>query len=133
MLEYIDKQDDPIFNFLGINLDLNNLKEEVKERIEQKKVDEELKGIGYEGEIIEEEDEDYTHQNHVIISDEEEAEILGKDYEHPETSRSIYHVDKELIKQDPQREIVAPRTLTLVQIYAIIERVEEELNLKHQN
>ena len=40
---------------------------------------------------------------------------------------------KEVIKQDPQREIVAPRTLTLVQIYAIIERVEEELNLKHQN
>ena len=40
---------------------------------------------------------------------------------------------KEIIKQDPQREIVAPRTLTLVQIYAIIERVEEELNLKHQN
>ena len=40
---------------------------------------------------------------------------------------------KEVIKQDPQREIVAPRTLTLVRIYAIIERVEEELNLKHQN
>ena len=40
---------------------------------------------------------------------------------------------KEVIKQDPQREIVAPRTLTLVQIYAIIERVEKELNLKHQN
>ena len=40
---------------------------------------------------------------------------------------------KEVIKQDPQREIVAPRTLTLVQIYAIIERVEEELNIKHQN
>jgi hypothetical protein len=40
---------------------------------------------------------------------------------------------KEVIKRNPQREIVGPQTLTLVNIYDIIERVEEELNLKHQN
>ena len=40
---------------------------------------------------------------------------------------------KEIIKQDPQREIVGTQTLTLVNIYDIIERVEKELNLKHQN
>jgi hypothetical protein len=40
---------------------------------------------------------------------------------------------KEVVKRNPQREIVGPQTLTLVNIYDIIERVEEELNLKHQN
>jgi len=63
---------------------------------------------------------------------------IGQDYFEPVPSRlgiltKALQEIKEIIKQDPQREIVAPRTLTLVQIYAIIERVEEELNLKHQN
>ena len=64
---------------------------------------------------------------------------IGKNYFEPaipsrlEVAKQALQEIKEIIKQDPQREIVAPRTLTLVQIYAIIERVEEELNLKHQN
>ena len=64
---------------------------------------------------------------------------IGKDYFEPaissklDVAKQALQEIKELIKQDPQREIVAPRTLTLVQIYPIIERVEEEINLKHQN
>ena len=39
---------------------------------------------------------------------------------------------KELIEQDPNRETVSIGTLTLVKIYAIIEEVEEKLNLQHK-
>jgi len=63
---------------------------------------------------------------------------IGKEYFAPVPSRlsiltQALQEIKEVIKQDPQREIVSPQTLTLVHIYDIIERVEKELNLKHQN
>ena len=63
---------------------------------------------------------------------------IGKDYFGPIPTRigiltQALQEIKEVIKLDPQREIVGPRTLTLVNIYDIIERVEEELSIIHQN
>jgi hypothetical protein len=39
---------------------------------------------------------------------------------------------KKIIQDDPSRESVSVGTLTLVNIYAIIEEVEEKLNLQHK-
>ena len=39
---------------------------------------------------------------------------------------------KKIIQDDPSRESVSVGTLTLVKIYAIIEEVEEKLNLQHK-
>ena len=39
---------------------------------------------------------------------------------------------KKIIQDDPSRESVSISTLTLVNIYAIIEEVEEKLNLQHK-
>tara|TARA_R110000824_G_scaffold376864_1_gene567988 strand:+ start:257 stop:454 length:198 start_codon:yes stop_codon:yes gene_type:complete len=63
---------------------------------------------------------------------------IGKEYFAPiPTTTSILtkalQEIKEVIQQDPSREIVGAQTLTLVNIYDIIERAEKELNLKHQN
>tara|TARA_R110002020_G_scaffold22620_5_gene76268 strand:+ start:104 stop:277 length:174 start_codon:yes stop_codon:yes gene_type:complete len=39
---------------------------------------------------------------------------------------------KEVIAQDPNREIVGHTSLTLVKIYAIIDEAEKQLDLKHE-
>ena len=39
---------------------------------------------------------------------------------------------KEVIAKDPNREIVGEGTLTLVNIYAIIEEAEKQLDLQHK-
>ena len=39
---------------------------------------------------------------------------------------------KEVIAQDPHREIVGDQTLTLVKIYSIIEETEKKVNLQHK-
>ena len=39
---------------------------------------------------------------------------------------------KEVIAKDPNREIVGEGTLTLVNIYAIIEDAEKQLDLQHK-
>jgi hypothetical protein len=39
---------------------------------------------------------------------------------------------KEVISQDPNREIVGQSSLTLVKIYDIIEEAEKQVNLKHR-
>ena len=60
---------------------------------------------------------------------------IGKDYFEPAipsrlgVARQEVQEIKDAIKRDPHREIVTPQTLTLVQIYDIIEKVEEKLDL----
>jgi len=39
---------------------------------------------------------------------------------------------KKIIHQNPNREIVGEGTLTLVNIYAIIEEAEKQVNLQHK-
>ena len=63
---------------------------------------------------------------------------IGKEYFEPIPTRidiltQALQEIKEVVIRNPQSEIVGPQTLTLVNIYDIIERVEEELNIKHQN
>ena len=59
---------------------------------------------------------------------------IGKEYFEPIPTRidiltQALQEIKDAIKRDPHREIVSPQTLTLVQIYDIIEKVEEKLDL----
>ena len=39
---------------------------------------------------------------------------------------------KEVISQDPNREIVGQSSLTLVRIYSIIDEAEKKVNLQHK-
>ena len=39
---------------------------------------------------------------------------------------------KEVISQDPNREIVGQSSLTLVKIYSIIDEAEKKVNLQHK-
>ena len=39
---------------------------------------------------------------------------------------------KEIISQDPNREVVGQSSLTLVRIYDIVEEVQKRLNLQHK-
>ena len=64
---------------------------------------------------------------------------IGKDYFEglaiPNTttilSKALADI-KEVISQDPNREIVGQSSLTLVKIYDIIEEAEKQVNLQHK-
>ena len=64
---------------------------------------------------------------------------IGKDYFEglaiPNTttilSKALADI-KEVISQDPNREIVGQSSLTLVRIYSIIDEAEKKVNLQHK-